>query len=72
MKYYFLTTFLVLVGIHCFSQKKSVAGKYTIGDFNGDNKIDTAFVKQVTSSKAANRIVFFSDKNIPSSKSWLL
>jgi hypothetical protein len=42
-------------------------GQRIIGDFNGDGKMDTAFVKQTINvkTKAKGWMLFFSDKTIP-------
>jgi hypothetical protein len=52
----------------CFPQKQMVVGQRITGDFNGDGKMDTAFLKQSTNAKIKARgwTLFFSDKTFPS------
>lgn len=67
MRHVFLMTFAVLCATLCFSQKSLTVGRRITGDFNGDGKRDTAFVKQTvnTKTKAKGRTLFFSDKTLP-------
>ncbi len=63
-----ITTFAVLCVTYSFSQKTRTVGQRITGDFNGDGKVDTAFVKQTNNSKTKVKgwTLLFSDKTIPS------
>ena len=61
-----LVIFAVLCFTNSFSQKSLTVGQRITGDFNGDGKVDTAFVKQTANAKSKTKdwTVFFSDKAI--------
>jgi hypothetical protein len=66
MTRFLLTIFAVLFVTHSFPQKRLTVGQRITGDFNGDGKVDTAFVRQPinTKTKAKGWTLFFSDKTI--------
>src|SRR5215217_5022025 len=66
MRHSLLTTLAILCMTLCYSQKPLTVGQPITGDFNGDGKMDTAFVKQTinTKTKAKGWTLFFSDKHI--------
>jgi len=66
MRYLLLTTIALFFITLCFSQKSLTVGQRITGDFNGDGKTDTAFVKQTTKAKVRNWTLLFSDKTISS------
>lgn len=67
MKHFLLTILAFLCVTLCFPQKSLTVGQRIIGDFNGNGKLDTAFVKQTINAKtkAKGWTLFFSDKTIP-------
>jgi len=66
MRHLLLTTIALFFITLCFSQKSLTVGQRITGDFNGDGKTDTAFVKQTTKAKVRNWTLLFSDKTISS------
>ena len=68
MQLFILTTFTVLCTTNSFSQTSLTVGERITGDFNGDGKIDTAFVKRTINARTKEKswTVLFSDKTIPS------
>jgi hypothetical protein len=67
MQHFFLIGVTLLTSTLCFSQKQLVVGQTITGDFNGDGKADTAFLKVKTNSKSNvhSWTLSFNDKNIP-------
>jgi len=63
----FLSVILLFPAI-CFAQTQSSVGHKIIGDFNGDGKVDTAFLKVKTDTKTKHKdwTVSFNDKTIAS------
>jgi hypothetical protein len=55
----------LIISTACFSQKSASVGQKIVGDFNGDKKLDTAFVTLNKHSKSKIYSVSFSDKTIP-------
>jgi len=67
MTRYSLTTLAVFYSLLSFSQRNLTVGHLITGDFNGDGRTDTAFVKQtfIAKTKAKSWTLMFSDKTIP-------
>ncbi|MFL5809268.1 MAG: hypothetical protein ACJ749_07075 [Flavisolibacter sp.] len=67
MRHFFFIGVTLLTSTLCFSQKQLVIGQKITGDFNGDRKTDTAFLKVKTNSKSKvhSWTLSFSDKSIP-------
>lgn len=67
MRHLFIFSLTLLTSLFCFSQKQLTVGQKVTGDFNGDAKTDTAFLRLASNqkSKAQNWMLYFSDKNIP-------
>ena len=63
-----LTCFAMFLLTPVFSQKQIMVGQRITGDFNGDGRVDTAFVKQTGNPKTKTRSwsVSFSDKTMAS------
>ncbi len=68
MKRYLVTILAVFLVTQLFSQKQLNVGQRVTGDFNGDGKVDTAFVKQTINPKTKTEswTLMFSDKTIHS------
>jgi hypothetical protein len=67
MRNFLLTTFSICFATLCFSQKSLTVGQRITGDFNGDGRMDTAFVKQTKNPKTKVKewTLYSSDKSIP-------
>jgi len=61
-----LLSVTLFISTICFSQKQLVVGQKISGDFNGDGKVDTAFLKVNANSKTKHKNwrLSFSDKTI--------